>query len=128
MVFMPLTKNYLNEWGRSWVQKAPIHFVDIIKNANYPSKSKKELVFLQSILADKENTGYDLSHAIVSKVNGKDVKNFQELVDIFETTKEKDMKISLQGGSVIILNKQKAEEANKRLLKRYRIEQSSYLR
>jgi len=128
MVFMPLTKNYLNEWGRSWVQKAPIHFVDTIKNANFPTKSQEELVFLQSILADKENTGYDLSHAVVVKVNSKDIKTFQNLVDAFENTKEKEIKITLQGGSIIILNKAKAKEANKRLLKRYRIEQSAYLR
>ena len=128
MVFMPLTKNYLNEWGRSWVQKAPIHFVDIIKNSNFPTKSKKEIVFLQSILADKENTGYDLSHAVVVKINAKEIKTFKELVDTFEQAKEKEVKITLQGGSIIILNKEKAKEANARLLKRYRIEQSAYLR
>ncbi len=128
MVFMPLTKNYLNEWGRSWVQKAPIHFVDIIKNANYPKNAKKELVFLQSILADRENSGYELSHAIVEKIDGIDINTFQDLVHSIQNSKNRDVKITLEGGSLIILNKQKAFEANTRLLKRYRIEHSSYLR
>jgi len=128
LVFMPLTKNYLYAWGRSWVQKAPIHFVNIIKNSNYPTKEKKELVFLQSILADKENAGYEMSHVLVQEVNGVKINSFKDLVDTIENTKEKDVKITLQGGSIIILNTEKAFKANKRLLQRYRIKESSFLR
>ena len=128
MVFMPLTKNYLNEWGRSWVQKAPIHFVDLIKSSNFPTKKKKEVVFLQSILADRENTGYDLSHAIVLEINGNKINTFNDLVKAIQDSKAKEIKITLQGGSIIVLNKDKALEADKRLLKRYKIEKSIYLR
>ena len=128
LVFMPLTKNYLYEWGRSWVQKAPIHFVDLTKNANHPTKDKKEIVFLQSILADKENAGYEHSHIIISKVNGLTINSFEDLVKTIETAKTKEINFSLQGGDIIILNRQKALEANKRLLQRYRIKESSFLR
>lgn len=124
---MPLSKNYLFEWGRNWVQKAPIRFIDIMKNANFPDEEHKEIVFLQSVLADRENTGYELSHAIVTEVNGVKVDEFKTLVDTIEESKG-DVKISLQGGSQIILNQDKAKAANERLLKRYGIKESSYLR
>jgi len=128
VVFMPLSKNYLFEWGHSWGQKAPIRFVDIMRNANVPSEEHKEIVFVHSVLADRENAGYDLSHAIVTKVNGVKVDSFNTLVNAIEKSKSKDIKISLQGGSIIILNKDKAQAANERLLQRYGIKDSSYLK
>ena len=128
VVFMPLTKNYVFSWGRNWLQKAPVRFVDLIKNGNFPDAEHKEIVFVQSVLADRENAGYELSHAIITEVNGEKIDSFATLVDRIENAKEKDIKITLQGGSVILLNREKALQANRRLLKRYGIEHSAYLR
>jgi len=125
---MPLTKNYLYEWGRSWVQKAPVRFVNIVKNENFPSEERREIVFLQSILADRENAGYGLSHAVVIEVNGIKIDSFSRLIDSIEDSQDKEVKITLQGGSIIVLNKEKALEANTRLLKRYGIKNYAYLR
>jgi len=128
VVFMPLTKNYVFSWGRNWLQKAPVRFVDLIKNGNFPNAEHKEIVFVQSVLADRENAGYELSHAIITEVNGEKIDSFATLVDRIENAKEKDIKITLQGGSVILLNREKALQANRQLLKRYGIEHSAYLR
>jgi S1-C subfamily serine protease len=128
VVLMPLSKNYLFEWGRNWLQKAPIHFVNAIKNDNMPSTERQEIVFIQSVLADKENTGYDFAHADVIKVNGVKVNSFATLVNTIETTKDKEIRLTLKGGSLIIINKEKALQANERLLKRYSIKDSAYLR
>ena len=125
---MPLTKNYLYEWGRNWIQKAPIHFVNTIKNDNLPSSERKEIVFIQSVLADRENAGYEFAHANITEVNGIKIDSFKTLVNTIETTKDKEIKLTLQGGSLIIINKEKAFQANMRLLKRYGIKESAYLR
>ena len=124
IVFMPLTKNYIYEWGRNWAQKAPIRFTDIIKNANFPSEDHEEMVFVQSVLADRENAGYDIANALVSEVNGNKVSSFSKLVALLEQNTNENTIISLQDGSKIILNKQKAQAANMRLLKRYGIKKS----
>lgn len=128
VVFMPLSKNYLFEWGRNWVQKAPIHFVNLMKNANFPNEDFQEIVFLQSVLADRENTGYALSHAIVTEVNGIKADSFKTLVSLIEESTNREVKISLQGGAMIILNQEKAQAANERLLQRYGIKESSHLK
>lgn len=128
VVFMPLTKNYVYEWGKNWLQKAPIRFVDMMKNANSPETKNQEIVFLQNVLADRENAGYELSHAIVLEVNGVKIDSFSTLVSTIEKTKEKEVKISLQGGNIIVLDKQKASQANARLLARYGIEKSACVR
>ncbi len=128
IVFMPLSKNYLYEWGRNWLQKAPIHFVDTVKNNNLPSTERREVVFIQSILADRENAGYEFAHADVLEVNGIRVDSFATLVNTIETTADKEVRLTLRGGSLIVLNKEKAMQANQRLLKRYSIKNSAYLR
>jgi len=128
VVFMPLTKNYLFEWGRSWIQKAPIRFIDIVKNGNFPDDEHTEMVFVQSVLADRENAGYEIAHTLVTEVNGVKIDSFKTLVNTLEKTKQSDAKITLQGGTRIILNKQKAEQANARLLQRYGIKNSSQLK
>ncbi len=128
VVLMPLSKNYLYEWGRNWVQKAPIHFVNTIKNDNLPSAKRQEIVFIQSVLADRENTGYEFAHANVIEVNGVNVDSFATLVNTIETTTDKEIRLTLKGGSLIIINKEKALQANTRLLKRYSIKDSAYLR
>ncbi len=127
-VFMPLTKNYVYEWGKNWLQKAPIRFVDMMKNANSPETKQQEIVFLQSVLADRENAGYELSHAIVLEVNGVKIDSFSTLVNTIEKAKEEEVKISLQGGSIIVLDKEKAGQANERLLARYGIKKSACVR
>ena len=124
---MPLTKNYLFEWGRSWLQKAPIRFIDIVKNGNFPNDEYTEMVFIQSVLADRENAGYEIAHILVTEVNGVKIDSFKTLVQTLEKTQQSDAKIILQGGTKIILNKQKAQQANARLLQRYGIKNSSYL-
>lgn len=127
VVFMPLTKNYLFEWGRKWTQKAPLRFTDIVKNANFPDENHQEMVFVQSVLADRENAGYEMSHTLVTEINGVKINSFQTLVNTLENSKNTDVIISLQGGSKIILNKDKAQEANERLLQRYGIKNAFYI-
>ena len=127
VIFMPLTKNYLFEWGRNWLQKAPIRFVDITKNGNFPTDEHKEMVFVQSVLADRENAGYHFSHSLVTEVNGVKIDSFQTLVSTIENSKEKEIRVIMQGGSQIILNKEKSDIANTRLLKRYGIKKSANL-
>jgi S1-C subfamily serine protease len=127
VVFMPLSKNYLFEWGRNWVQKAPIRFVDLSKNGNFPKEDNEEVVFVQSVLSDRENSGYEITNAIVEKVNDTPINNFSTLITALTDQQSGDVEILLQGGTKIILDAQKAQESNARLLQRYNIKQSAYL-
>ncbi len=127
MIFMPLTRNYLKVWGKEWAEKAPVKFVDLIKNENYPTEERREVVFLQSTLPDRENTGYAFPHHSIEEVNGKRIKTFNELVKCIGESKKREVKIGLEDGYVIVIDKEKAAKANERLLHRYSIEKSAYL-
>ena len=128
MIFMPLTLNYLQVWGDDWISDAPAKFMNLILNENYPTKERKEVVVLKSILPDKENTGYTFSNLIVQEVNGNKIRNFDDLVKNIEESKTNEVKIFLGGGKIIIIDKDKAAQANERVLPRYNIGKSSYFR
>ena len=88
----------------------------------------KRIYFLKSILPDKENTGYTFSDYIVQEVNGNKISTFDDLVKNIEESKTNEVKISLADGNIIIIDKDKAAQANERVLPRYNIGKSSYLR
>ncbi len=127
MVFMPLTQNYLQSWGSSWTRKAPAKFVDLALNDDYPTKEMEEVVFLQNTLSDKENKEYEFPHTIVQEVNGNKIRTFRDFVKNIEESKTNEVKIGLEGGYVIVIDKDKAAQVNERVLPRNNIGKSSYL-
>ena len=128
MVFMPLTQNYLRSWGKQWIYKAPINFLELYINENFPTKERQEVVFLHNTLPDKENNGYIFPYHIVKKVNGKKITSFTGFVKSIEESSGNEIRIDFEGGHIAIINKEKASEANQRILPRYNIEKSFYLR
>ena len=127
MIFMPLTRNYLQVWGKGWAEKAPVKFVDLIKNRNYPTGEREELVFLQNTLPDRENVGYNFVHDIVDEVNGRKIRTFAEFVERIGGRDSGEVRIGLENGSVIVIDRKSAAQANERLLHRYSIPKSAYL-
>ncbi|MCK4431131.1 MAG: trypsin-like peptidase domain-containing protein [Candidatus Aminicenantes bacterium] len=119
LVFEPLTLNYLVE---SWdPDDAPSYL------ANYylygeSSNTRREVVVLISILADEINVGYqDLEDNVISYVNGEKISTIKELVKAVEKNKGKYHVFIDEWGNRIVLDKNKAEERNKIILERYKI-------
>jgi S1-C subfamily serine protease len=127
MIFMPLTRNYLQVWGKEWAEKAPVKFVDLIKNKNYPVSEREEVVFLQNTLPDRENVGYDFAHTVVEEVDGRKIRTFSEFVKKIEEGDSGEVRIGLENGSVIVIDRKRAAQANERLLHHYSIPKSSHL-
>jgi len=128
MVFMPLTQNYMRSWGEKWLYKAPVNFLELYINEDYPTRERSGVVFLQNTLPDKENTGYTFPHHIVLKVNGRKISDFRDFVTQMEQSEKGVVRIDFEGGHVVVIDREKAREANERVLPRYNIERSAYLR
>ena len=129
LVFRPLTLNYLQEWGESWTEDAPVHLSNFYLNHNYHTEEKKVLVLFQGALADRANAGYKDTSQIVTKVNGVSINTFKDLVDVIKNSAlDNDIIISLSNGNNMILDKNEAIKANKRVLERYGIKSKSHIR
>ncbi len=121
LVFEPLTKNYLQEWGNQWFFSAPSKLMNYYING-VRTENRKEVVLLTKVLADEINLGYhDLDNLVIVKVNGRNISDMDSLVKAF-TENTGDYHIIIDDiNRKIVINKKKSEHFGERILKRYRI-------
>lgn len=83
----------------------------------------EELVMISSVLPDKSNVGYhDISNKIVSKINGYDIRNFNDLIRAFQ--RPADYYVILDSdGSKYILDGTNLETTNSEIFRKYGITQ-----
>lgn len=128
LVFEPLTLNFLKMWGRNWYDDAPQNLVNYYYRGE-PTEDRKEVILLVQVLADEVNVGYhNRGHEVISEVNGKKIKDMKDLINAFESNKDKYHIIINEGGYKIILDRAKVEESMQRILKRYNIGSKKFFR
>ena len=120
LVFVPLSTNYIDALGG--FSKAPIDLAYLLQHGEI-TKERDQVVILSKVLADNFNIGYqNVVYKIVEKVNGKEVKNLKNFIDLIENTKDQFITITLSDHSTVVLDTEKGKEATPRILKRYRID------
>jgi len=127
MVFMPLTMNYLQNWGSKWYSKAPLDLIYMTFNESKIDEDIDELVVMSNLLPNNENANYNLSRNVVRKVNGEKVISLNSFVNSIEKSQEEYMKIELDGGITLILNKEKALKSDIETMKKYGITEKQRL-
>ena len=114
-VFSPITQNLLNVSGN------PVLGLRYAAT-KFPKKDKQELVVLLKVLAGSHTRGdYGISMWHITKVNGKEFKNFKEFYKLVTGIKEKFVVLEDEDGAKVVINKKEALAAEKGLLKRYSI-------
>lgn len=122
LVFAPLTKNYLLEWGSQWFFSAPSKLLNYYLNGIRTEK-RRQLVLLTKVLADEINLGYhDIDNIIIEKVNGRMITDIKDLVDSIENNKGLYHILEDDTGKKIILRKDKVDKFSSRILHTYRID------
>jgi hypothetical protein len=124
LVFCPLSKNLLKEWGSSWFNNAPKHLVAEITD-NTARKDKDEIIVLLKVLASSMNQGYHtLSMLIVEEANGTTLRGLKHLSEICENPDGGEfLELKTHTGRVLVLDRKKAEETEEKLLQIYRIKE-----
>jgi len=121
MVFEPLSKNYLMEWGARWYDKAPTLLLNYYFNGK-KSMNRNEIVVLVKVLADEINAGYhDLSNLVIIRINEKKISNMKDVVEAIEKNNKKYHVIESEDGTKIILSRTNAQKYSSRILQRYQI-------
>ncbi|MCK4649008.1 trypsin-like peptidase domain-containing protein [bacterium] len=121
LVFEPLTRNFLKEWGREWWGEAPRNLVNYYYEGE-PTEERREVIVLVKVLADEVNVGYyDWRYNVISYINGKKISTMKDLVSAFEDYEGSYHTIVDERGYEIVLERDKIQEANQRILKKYKI-------
>ncbi len=125
LLFQELSHPYLDAFGEEQRGGAILRLSRI---ANHPDKyeeeGRKKLVFLSLVLPTPSAQGYDkLGGQVVNKVNGKAIKDLNDLEDAFKSTKDSIHVIELNDfPHILYLDSFSAERDNRNLLEgAYRI-------
>ena len=122
LVFAPLTKNYLFEWGNQWFFSAPTKLLDLYQNG-LRTEDRREVVLLTKVLADEINLGYhDIDNIIITKINDKKISQMKDVVDAIENNKGIYHVIEDDAGKKIVLGKEQVDKYSSRILQTYRID------
>ena len=121
IVFTPLTKNLLTQYGSNWPQNAPDY---LLAELDKPiSDTRQEVVLALKVLAADVNQGYhDLFAWMINDVNGKTFKNFDEFYRLVMESNEPYLALRDEEFFELVLDRKKAEAAHQDILNTYRIE------
>jgi S1-C subfamily serine protease len=121
VVFVPLTRDYLKSFGEEWWTEAP-HALMLLHESGLPSADRTEVVLISKILTDRANQGYaELSNAIVATVDGKGVPNLRALVALLHGGRSKFVRIGLEDGREVVLDRALVKERHQAILAKYRV-------
>jgi len=124
-VFTPLSRDFLEAWGGEWYRDASYRQRYYYYDFELLNDSREEIIVLSRVLPDAVNIyGRDFQNLIISKINDRQVKNFNDLVTRLETLKINDkvdmIKIQLEGSSrPLIIPKEGLETADERIKTNY---------
>ncbi|HQO39271.1 MAG TPA: serine protease [Spirochaetota bacterium] len=122
LVFSPLTKNYLLEWGRQWFFSAPTKLLYYYQN-EVRSADRKQVILLVKVLADEINLGYhDFENLVIVRVNDRKVSTIEDVVKAFEENRGTYHVVEDDTGVKIIITRESAEKFSQRILETYRID------
>jgi S1-C subfamily serine protease len=120
LVFVPLTRDYLKSFGEEWWSEAPHELM--VLEGGLPTEARTEVVLISKILADRANQGYhDLENSIVSSVDGERVHNVKHLVTLLAGGKSKIVRITLEDGREVVLDRALVRERHQPILVKYRV-------
>jgi len=123
MIFQEVTVKYLKSWGDDWENVGNLKLLYYYNyNIFNPPDDRERIVVVSYVLPDDINIGYqDIKTQIVKEINGRKIKNIEDVADIFDTTNEKYIKITFDDGREAVFKTSDLKTANQRIKQRYRI-------
>jgi len=82
LVFLELSRPFLQEWGNDWVKSAPQRLVAYDAFQYEKPADRGKVVFLSQVLPSADTLGYEsLENVVVSKVNGQQIRSLADLAE-----------------------------------------------
>ena len=86
-IIQEFTRQYLEQWGGDWRQRASFDLLYQYNYVNEPTEGPgAKKIILGSVLADEYNRGYQkLRHLIISKINDQDISSMKDVRNALKT-------------------------------------------
>ncbi len=121
LLFVPLTRAWLETWGEAWRSRAPATLVSLYDHGVHTSRTQ-EVVILQKVLADKVNRGYhELESLRILKAQGRRVRGLSDLVRAVDAAEDEFVVFETSDLQRIVLDRQLAADRAETILRRYAV-------
>lgn len=121
LVFLELSREYLQEWGAGWRDKAPQRLVYLDNFQDELPGDRGKIVVLSQVLPSPLTIGYEhLENLVVARVNGRVIKSLDDLAAAAEKPVNGFQKIEFEEDpKMIFLDAQGINESNAELMEQY---------
>ena len=97
MVFVELSRPYLQEWGVDWTKNAPQRLVNYDAFQDELPADRGKIIVLAQILPSPDTLGYDhIDNVVVKELNGRPIKSITDLAEAAKHPVEGFQKIELE--------------------------------
>jgi S1-C subfamily serine protease len=87
MIFQEITRPLLEAFGDEWESRAPLSYLHVLSEPELYEKDHDRMICLSGVIPTQATVGYEgLRHMIISKINGKSVRNMRELIQALKQT------------------------------------------
>jgi S1-C subfamily serine protease len=125
LVFVPVTRNYLETWGPEWPIKTPFYLRYLFRNSMQlnTDRERKEYVALSEIMSDEINAyAGAFKSQVVEKINGARIWSLADVQTAFEKRTADFYEVGFMGmNRLLMLDATQAHERNKDILEKYDI-------
>eukprot|EP00884_Botryococcus_braunii_P011067 jgi/Botrbrau1/19962/Bobra.0059s0078.1 len=121
LVFVPLSIPFLEHayGGHHWRKLAPVPILALV--SEYRSFAEQQVVVLFQVLAAELNFGYKFQCIQCMQFNDVDIRNLKHLTELVDSCTGDSMRFGLEGGKIVILNRELAISEGPQILKQHAI-------
>ncbi len=125
LVFVPVTRNFLESWGRQWPREIPFYLRYLYSHSLMLNKDRQrqEYVVLSSIMPDEINSyAEQFKKQVVKKINGIEIHSLEDVQKAFEQTNDQFYELTFMGNNRILpIDAEKARQRHESILDKYHI-------
>lgn len=123
MVFVELSRPYLQEWGAEWTKNAPQRLVNYDAFQDELPADRGKIVVLAQILPTPDTIGYEnIENVVIKELNGRPVKSIADLAEAAKHPVEGFQKIKLEEDPTWLFLDAASIEANRtQLMEHYEL-------
>ena len=130
LTFVPVSRNYLEAWGRNWMTEMPPFLRYLFQNSLVinEDRQRKEFVVLSEILPDEINAyAESFEDKVVESVNGKPVRRLEDLAEAFASDEAFCMIEFMDADKPLVFDHARAKQRHKIILEKYQVPAESSL-
>ena len=132
LTFVPVTRNYLESWGRSWIMDVPftLRYLFVDSNQLNTDPNRVEYVSLSEVLPDEVNAYSEgFKGQVIESVNGFKIKKLADLDEAFKTDLNGYWVVQFIGSSSpLVMDAEEALERSPLIQNKYQVPANELMR